>query len=386
MYLYVSGRPSQALFALITQTETPSSQVNSNAQSYFTGIYTNPDAKSVAVSATYTAATSTAGSTIVLTGSGSIKSDFLQMIGLPNIGFNVSSTAAWGQSLLRVALVLDNTRSMADSGKMTAPQSACKKPRHPALGARKEQRRRLHLRHTIRNRRQCRHFECQRKLASLGPLGSEELFELELQRRLLDDDGPVSGPWTWGHSVGSPSHSQWNGWVTDRDHSSDTTSTSLPSQTTPFIADQDQSCPAATIVPLTYSWTNVIANIDAISPGGATNQTVGLQWAWLCLLQQSPLNAPAESTAGSSYRHIIILFTDGLNTGDRRYGDFSSQSLQVDTRMKTLCDNIKATGATIYTVQIDTDGAGRSAVLTYCASGSSHFFMLTAASQICHRL
>jgi hypothetical protein len=32
---------------------------------------------------------------------------------------------------------------------------------------------------------------------------------------------------------------------------------------------------------------------------------------------------------------------------------------------------------TMYTVQIDTDGAGQSAVLPYCASDSSKFFMLT---------
>jgi hypothetical protein len=31
----------------------------------------------------------------------------------------------------------------------------------------------------------------------------------------------------------------------------------------------------------------------------------------------------------------------------------------------------------MYTVQIDTDGAGQSAVLAYCASDSSKFFMLT---------
>jgi len=103
----------------------------------------------------------------------------------------------------------------------------------------------------------------------------------------------------------------------------------------------------------------------------------------LSLLQQDPLNAPTETTGtGTAYQHIIILFTDGLNTGDRWYGDFSNQSAQVDARMKTLCDNIKASGTIIYTVQIDTDGAGQSAVLPYCASGTSNFFMLTQPSQI----
>jgi hypothetical protein len=37
-----------------------------------------------------------------------------------------SSTAKWGSNLLRVALVLDNTGSMADAGKMSALQSATK--------------------------------------------------------------------------------------------------------------------------------------------------------------------------------------------------------------------------------------------------------------------
>jgi hypothetical protein len=50
--------------------------------------------------------------------------------------------------------------------------------------------------------------------------------------------------------------------------------------------------------------------------------------------------------------------------------------------MKTLCDNVKATGVTIYKVQIDTDGAGQSAVLPYCASGTSNPDMLTQPSQI----
>jgi len=77
-----------------------------------------------------------------------------------------------------------------------------------------------------------------------------------------------------------------------------------------------------------------------------------------------------------------VLFTDGLNTGDRWYGDLSDTSTQVDARMATLCSNIKAAGVTIYTVQIDTDGAGQSAVLPACASGPANFFMLTAPSQI----
>ena len=36
----------------------------------------------------------------------------------------ITSTSSWGTSRLRVALVLDNTGSMADAGKMTALKTA----------------------------------------------------------------------------------------------------------------------------------------------------------------------------------------------------------------------------------------------------------------------
>jgi Flp pilus assembly protein TadG len=74
--------------------------------------------------------------------------------------------------------------------------------------------------------------------------------------------------------------------------------------------------------------------------------------------------------------------TWGANSGDSRHGDFSGQSSQIDARMKELCDNAKATGITIYAVQIDTDGAREPAVLPYCGSGSGRFVMPTQPGQI----
>jgi len=196
--------------------------------------------------------------------------------------------------------------------------------------------------------------------------------------------------YTWNHTVGTPSHSLWNGCVTDRNQGYDVDATVPSSTNTDFIADQDVFCPAAAILPLTSNWTDVNNTIDAMSPNGATNQTIGLQWGWLSLMQQDPLNAPAESPT-LKYQHIIILFTDGLNTADRWYGDLSNTSSQVDARMKLLCDKIKTVKEsydptklkyTIYTVQIDTDGAGPSAVLPYCASDGQKSFMLSQSNQI----
>ena len=375
----------------LSQGTITTTQVSTTAQNYFSALYTNKEASSTSVSATYTAATTGKGPTIAVNGSASIPTDFMNLVGLPSVNFNASSTTSWGANLLRVALVLDNTGSMANSNKIGALQTAAKNL-VTQLSALAQNNGDVYISVVP--------FEIDVNVSNSNVNASWLRWDLWdpnmyqnswTQQSWCSDNGWTStlaqcqghSGLTWNHSPGTPNHSQWNGCVTDRDQNYDVNATAPTSGTnsTLFVADQDPYCPAAAILPLTYNWTSVNSTINAMSPSGATNQTIGLQWGWLSLLQQSPLNAPAE-TVGNSYQHIIILFTDGLNTGDRWYGNYSNQSSQVDTRMKTLCDNIKATGVTIYTVQIDTDGAGQSAVLPYCASSSSNFFMLTQPSQI----
>jgi Flp pilus assembly protein TadG len=361
---------------------TPS-QINTKAQTYFAALYHNTDAQSVAINATYTAGTSI-GSTVQVNGSGMITTDFMKVAGFPHLNFDTSATSAWGANLLRVALVLDNTGSMNDYNKIGALQTAAKNLVSQLSGLAKNN---------------------GDVYISVIPfaidvnVGTSNLSAAWLRWDLFDPSISTSNctggtnagymsyatclghNYTWHHKVGSPSHSKWGGCVTDRDPTNDVNSTAPSSLATNFIADQDPLCPATQVLPLTYNWNSVNANIDSMTASGATNQTIGLQWGWLSLLQQSPLNAPAEST-GSIYQHVIILFTDGLNTGDRWYGDLSNTNSQVDAKMGTLCTNIKNGGVIIYTVQIDTDGAGQSAVLPACASGSGNFFMLTQPSQI----
>jgi hypothetical protein len=50
----------------------------------------------------------------------------MKVLGFQSVAIGGSSTATWGSNRLRVALVLDNTGSMADDGKMAALKSATK--------------------------------------------------------------------------------------------------------------------------------------------------------------------------------------------------------------------------------------------------------------------
>lgn len=87
-------------------------QVPTIGPSYFTALYAQADSQNVKASATYTANNGGAGSTVAMTASGEVKSQFMQIAGFPTLGFKTNSTSTWGNNLLRIALVLDNTGSM----------------------------------------------------------------------------------------------------------------------------------------------------------------------------------------------------------------------------------------------------------------------------------
>ena len=88
-------------------------------------------------------------------------------------------------------------------------------------------------------------------------------------------------------------HSQWNGCVYDRDQNNDVAAT-VPvagSPATLFRAHQASGCPAP-MMPLSEDWTALNAKVDAMTPTGNTNVTIGMDWGFQllmpCLLYTSP--------------------------------------------------------------------------------------------------
>jgi Flp pilus assembly protein TadG len=108
----------------LTSGVITTSGVTLAAQHYFAALYTNKDAVTQLPSATYTAGSGSTASTVLITVNGSITTDFLNVAGFPTLPFSANSTATWGNVKMRVALVLDNTGSMAQNGKITALKTA----------------------------------------------------------------------------------------------------------------------------------------------------------------------------------------------------------------------------------------------------------------------
>jgi Flp pilus assembly protein TadG len=206
------------------------------------------------------------------------------------------------------------------------------------------------------------------------------------------------GSWTagvWSPATWTPNnHSTWNGCVTDRgsatapgtsagnDQKVTVPTTSDP--TTLFYAEQYGYC-SPSMMGLSYDWTTMKTLVDNLYPNGSTNQPIGLVSGWQSLVGIGPFTAPPLDP-NYTYNTVIILLSDGLNTQDRWYGNGSSISTSVDNRMVDssgygTCKNIKDTGITIYTIQVNTSGDPQSTLLQSCAS-TGKFVMLTSANQI----
>jgi Flp pilus assembly protein TadG len=475
-----------------------SSQVASQAQSYFNALYTNTDASAVTITATYTNS-ATAGSTILLNGSSTVATQFMKTVGFSQLGINTSSTTTWGTTKMRVAMALDNTGSMADNGKMTALQTAAKNlvDQLSALATNtgdvyislipfaKD------VNYGSSNYNESwidwtdwgnppttlsqpssmynlipTYQPSTSGFANIGPgstcpftnnnsgfvcikgpgasyatsttttIPSSGTYSGYIcpgpdanQHRLYNgcwnstnattktvsscsglnsctcatsgsgkNSSTVCTQTSYTHTWISNAHSTWSGCFTDRTQNYDTTATAPTAANTAtyFPADEyyengelycssSNSPPLQPIVPLSTNWTSLKSAITAMQPTGGTNQAVGLAWAWNSLLQTDPMDAPAEDS-NYTYQKAIILLSDGLNTEDRwpYYGNGSTQNgTMIDARQKLMCDNIKAAGIVIYTVQVNTSSPAdpTSAVLQYCASGSSNFYLVTQASQ-----
>ncbi|HEY7229801.1 MAG TPA: pilus assembly protein [Pseudolabrys sp.] len=340
--------------------------LQTHATETFNSLYKQPDVNNISVTSTYN---SDAGAKLTLHGSGVFNTNFLGVIGINQINISATSVATWGNTRLRVALVLDNTGSMSSAGKMGALKTAS---------------------HNLLNQLKESAFKPEDVYVSIVPFSKDVNFGADnysqswlgwdlweavngtcSDTRYQKQSSCVSHGKVWTPAP----HSTWNGCVTDRDQNFDTTNDAPVAGATLYPTEQYDSC-SAPLMGLSNDWTALNAKIDAMQPVGNTNQAIGLQVGWQTLTA-APFTVPPVDPE-YKYQTVIILLTDGLNTEDRWYTSQTS----IDARQKKTCDNVKAAGITLYTVQVNTGGDQTSSLLKNCASDPGKFFLLTSAGQI----
>ena len=370
-------------------------QITQEAQTLFTNVYNHPEVTNVSIAATFTSGNS---STLVVTGSGSMATNFMKVVGFPVMSFNLSSTIALGGTTkLQVALVLDNTGSMAETDSTgTSKMSALTTASHNLLSMLQ---------------------------ASSKTPGDIQVAIIPFNNFVKVDPAVYkTKPWiSWGLQSGSggggdggsgggsnsgsgssgsgsgssgsgssgcnggdggsgggggsdpcnPTNNSWTGCFTDRNQSYDVQNTA-PTVSVLNSYFPAVNCSLAQLMPLSYNWTALNSTIDTMVPAGTTNQPIGLVWGWHALTASDPLNAPAPP---SGTKQILIILTDGLNTQNR----WTTSQSSIDAREQLVCTNMKAAGITVYTVLVM---SGNSSILQSCASDPSKYFALTTANQI----
>ena len=330
----------------LTQT-----QLNEKATQYFTANISNSEAKNIVVTPLFT--TPQAGNFVLnLSASATVDLRFMKVFGQSSMPISLSIEVKWGIKKLELAMVLDNTGSMAQSSKMTHLKTAA----HNLLT-------------TLKN--------------AAKKAGDVKVAIIPFDVTVKPGTSYKDEFWI-DFNQNDISKNSWEGCVQDRDKTNGINNNTK--DTTPVQGDDHTWFPAVqcgslvTLMPLTdvfdaTNFQNLNDKIDAMTPAGNTNTTIGLVWGWHALTSNLPLTQGAAPAPDLD--KVIIMLTDGDNTQDR----WSNSGSDIDARMSMACENAKAPGSNIkiYTVRVIN---GNSTLLRNCATKPTMYYDVQQASEL----
>ncbi|MBD3848746.1 VWA domain-containing protein [Bosea sp. SSUT16] len=303
--------------------------------------------------------------TVKIVANAQVPTTIARVLGTDNLAVSSSSQSTWGLNTIELALVLDNTGSMSANGKMAALKQAS-----------------LDLIQIMKDATQ----ETDQIRISIVPFSTRVVLDTSLKTapwlRWDQTQTTCSSYWPYTCTTTTITKAAWQGCVTDRDKSYDVTDgDGSPNNSMMYPADFcDTYSPStqAKILPLTSDWSALTARVNTMQPTGATNITIGAIWGMATLSPSDPFTE-AKPASTPRLKKYMILLTDGDNTKNRWDGNGSASSSAVDARTTLACNNIKATGVTVYTIRVMD---GNATLLRNCASDPAMYYEVTAASQL----
>jgi len=319
-------------------------QVTAKAESFFNAQFNRPEVTNLSVNAVLSSPQQ--GSFVLnVTASGTVPTTFTQLLGHTQMNIGSSAEVKWGIKKLELALVLDNTGSMASNGKLTQLKAAAK------------------------------------SLLTTLQTAAKQTGDIKISIIPFDkvvNIGTTYAGQSWvDYTEHNIQQAQWQGCVQDRDQPNDTTDvTPTASLNTKFPAVQCSGL--TTIMPLTdifeqANFTALNAKIDAMTAAGNTNVTIGLVWGWHSLTISQPLTQGSEPAPDKD--KVIVLLTDGDNTQNR----WTTSGSSIDARTALACANVKADNIKIYTVRV-IDGDAN--LLRTCATKPQMYYNVNQASEL----
>jgi Flp pilus assembly protein TadG len=199
----------------------------------------------------------------------------------------------------------------------------------------------------------------------------------------------------------------WKGCVYDR-HQKDPDNNAVvldydvndaaPDQTHPYghasetVAQRKTKYPAAkchsnppvqAMTELTDSWSTLEARAKKLDPTGYTNITIGLAWGWH-MLSDTAVYTTSAAYGTKDLTKYVILMTDGYNTKNifkepNACPTNGPECPDMDPRTTLACDNIKAAKIQIYTVRLIN---GNESLLKGCATSPSMYYDVQSTADL----
>ena len=154
----------------------------------------------------------------------------------------------------------------------------------------------------------------------------------------------------------------------------------------------DHPCPQQEIVPLTSSQSDIKDKITAMGARGGTNIPFGLAWGWRVLSSAAPYTE-GEPYSNALNKKVIVLLTDGFNnlgsyTGNFDWAYYAAYGFptynhlgtnswlgdSLDDKLEELCTNVKSKGILIYSITFALNDNDTKNLMRNCATRTDMYF------------
>lgn len=395
---------------------------------------------------------------IDVSGSSTIPTAVVGIMGVQTLPVAGHSTVTWGTSHIELALVLDNTGSMADDNKLSSLVDAATSLVNTlsASAAQSNDPNALKIgvvpfsmtvnigttyqgqswlagvqptaygddvagggnRFTLFSKMSTAWKGCVEDrpmpydVQDTAPTSGATLFVPFFSPDEPDDNSIVSSSYVYRGVTYNTYYDFPNNYLSDANNSTDwktrevdsTKYTKKPSSgSNPYWGDAigpNSGCNTTALLRMTTDMTAVKTKLTQMISAGDTEIPVGLMWGWHVLSPNTPFaDGVAYGTNGTT--KIAVLVTDGQNTygasnnpnasyytalgygWQKRIsstGTAAGTDSALDTRLATLCSNMKAAGVVIYTVPLEVTDTSIKALLQNCASSSDKYLDVSSSS------
>lgn len=343
---------------------------------------------------------------VTVTAATGIPTTILKVVNIDTMDIAASTSVAWGTNDIEIALVLDNTGSMASSNKLNELKKALCGTANPTCSGTSPK---GETGGFIGIMNEAATYDGQIKI-SLVPFDTTVRMPQNIQNAVnaatplaatfattgsgycganttaaqrfswfrfanRDKDATVNC-----NMAGRATAATWQGCVWDRDQGPNYDTRDVLSDMT----DVSQLHPAvncrstnlARMLPLTDVRTSAPVLVGAMKlmlPSGNTNLTPGISWGMATITNAAPFTEAQAPSA--TVKKFMILLTDGDNTENKT----TTNGSLIDDRTKVACTYVKSQGVTVYSIRVID---GDQALLQNCATSISYYKEVANASQL----